>query len=521
MTVSRIPTLRPDSYCFNPVHVKDGDKDIIVPCGKCDGCRLHKANDWSMRVRQEIDATPFSIFFTLTYNNHYLPKLHRYGHLVKDQIHDSYEHKNLFWTSNTNLNVRFNGKVDVMRKDDIFIPPHYSAVPVQNYEGLPCINYASKNDIQLWLKLLRKDILENLFYGRKEYFEEGRTREDIGFFRYYIISEVGPTTQRNHFHGLIFPNSYEIAVFLTEYCMYQNWQMCDKDLFQQYVKFCTSGAGNYVTNYLTCPDNLCSVYQENKELRPFRLASKSPAIGFVEHDKAEVFGKVIIGDLLFSRTIQRLGSTHLVQYSKDFANRIFPKCYRYRFADYRRLLWVYGYLLRADFLMRLFGMFFPSGLVSLPDAMDADASRACANFFRPRFRNSRVQFIAQLEKLNLMVGTYLYALDMYYYKRDMITLSNWYREQELDPPCNNPLAFCKSLVNIHDFVSRIGDDYVYYCFMEFLSSIGLKDADPTSLALYFKYECPESYKREVEDIIQNSVKRAKSNELLGKSPHIV
>ena len=54
----------------------DENKDIIVPCGKCDGCRLHKANEWMLRVANEIESSTYSIFFTLTYSNKYLPCLY-------------------------------------------------------------------------------------------------------------------------------------------------------------------------------------------------------------------------------------------------------------------------------------------------------------------------------------------------------------------------------------------------------------------------------------------------------------
>ena len=72
---SRFPSTKVATYCFNPVHVVDNDKDLLVPCGKCDGCLLHKANEWSMRLVNEIESNTFSIFFTLTYDNYYLPKL--------------------------------------------------------------------------------------------------------------------------------------------------------------------------------------------------------------------------------------------------------------------------------------------------------------------------------------------------------------------------------------------------------------------------------------------------------------
>ena len=70
---SRYPSTKVLDYCFNPVRLNIDDSVVYVPCGKCDGCLLHKANEWSMRLGAEIEDNTLCIFFTLTYNNKYLP----------------------------------------------------------------------------------------------------------------------------------------------------------------------------------------------------------------------------------------------------------------------------------------------------------------------------------------------------------------------------------------------------------------------------------------------------------------
>ena len=47
---SRYPETRVLDYCMSPVRLVVDNEVIYVPCGKCDGCRLHKANEWSMRL---------------------------------------------------------------------------------------------------------------------------------------------------------------------------------------------------------------------------------------------------------------------------------------------------------------------------------------------------------------------------------------------------------------------------------------------------------------------------------------
>ena len=171
--MNRFPTTPVLSYCFHPIHVKDEKKDIYVPCGRCDGCRLHKANMWSIRLRDEIEATPYSIFFTLTYNNKYLPKLF----LFDEQVYKDGS-KWFKYSSDDPRNIRFNSKCDVQRKDSIVISTDCPPIKVQNLD-FSVLNYACKSDVQLWLKLLRKYLINKLCY---------EDRENRGFFRYYIIS---------------------------------------------------------------------------------------------------------------------------------------------------------------------------------------------------------------------------------------------------------------------------------------------------------------------------------------------
>lgn len=44
-----------------------------IPCGKCEGCRADKANDWATRAYLESQNWPYNAFLTLTYNNESLP----------------------------------------------------------------------------------------------------------------------------------------------------------------------------------------------------------------------------------------------------------------------------------------------------------------------------------------------------------------------------------------------------------------------------------------------------------------
>jgi len=52
---------------FNP---KEGylDKEVVLPCGKCIGCRLERSRQWAVRCVQEASLWQKNCFITLTYN---------------------------------------------------------------------------------------------------------------------------------------------------------------------------------------------------------------------------------------------------------------------------------------------------------------------------------------------------------------------------------------------------------------------------------------------------------------------
>lgn len=52
---------------------KDNPDIIKVPCGKCIGCRLDRANEWSERIMLEASNYSDNCFLTLTYSNENLP----------------------------------------------------------------------------------------------------------------------------------------------------------------------------------------------------------------------------------------------------------------------------------------------------------------------------------------------------------------------------------------------------------------------------------------------------------------
>lgn len=61
------------SIVFN---TNDGytDQEVIIPCGRCDGCRLEYSRQWAVRCVHEASEHPANSFITLTYNEENLPE---------------------------------------------------------------------------------------------------------------------------------------------------------------------------------------------------------------------------------------------------------------------------------------------------------------------------------------------------------------------------------------------------------------------------------------------------------------
>lgn len=52
----------------------ENEKYWLIPCGKCEGCQIAKANDWATRAYLELKTAKNAWFLTITYNNENIPK---------------------------------------------------------------------------------------------------------------------------------------------------------------------------------------------------------------------------------------------------------------------------------------------------------------------------------------------------------------------------------------------------------------------------------------------------------------
>lgn len=315
-------TQRVATKCLHPRTIVNGAGDVMtIGCGECEACLLERANRWSMRVKQECEDTTYSVFFTLTYDNAHVPVL---------GWKDGY----LFPVNRDEPDIEPMFSPDM--PDVQFISGRHTTLP--DY-GVPVIStYLSKRDIQLFKKRVAKRV--TAIYKKRFINEYGKEKANKFFkvcqrsnLRSYIIGEYGPTKGRAHYHGLFFTEDKEIADRLCDSIIYESWQMCDKDLFysQDNRPSLVSGAdaANYVSSYLTGFNSL-PPFLQSKSFRPFRLSSKSPAIGFSKVDFDKVLPLLDRGTIVSGKRVgDDLSETDIVLPHPACA-RLFPKCLGYR-----------------------------------------------------------------------------------------------------------------------------------------------------------------------------------------------
>ena len=493
---SRYPSSFHMDFCYSPVKVTKNGLTFYVPCGRCNGCLLQKSNSLSMRLGDEIESSSHAIFFTLTYDNIHVPKM------MCRKEGDLYH-----WFSAPG-NLRFNGRYDVPRESIDFYSPFTLDAPLNHYHDNRCVGYLCKRDIQLYLKLLRKSIYDSFNISS-------------GIFRYFITAEYGPGKDPNqgkfrpHYHGIILPCNCEVAEDLLRHSLYACWQMCDKDRFDYYTKYCDSGTRSYVAEYITSTSSLPPLLQQTQEIKPFNLSSrKAGTIGVSSFDRKKVSEDIERGIDSYIKSVPRIERNYLFLYPPQVTTSLFPKCSRYRLLSFNGLLRIYGYLYNLrEGGSKFYALF--DGLDRF-SSQDYQASKTC------------------LKVCDMMSWTpyhYVEVLVDFYNRKAHRALCYQYewQQEHIDDPylCiawyNNSLDYLKDVhyVDIHKDA-----DMKVFPFYDarnwFLQSFGFHAESVDDICSVVLSRLDNSYYQlEVDSILEGADKSKKVNSLVGFSPHIV
>lgn len=72
--------------CISPLSLKQKDKRVVVPCGKCNFCLQAKRSEWTFRLKQELEVSSSAFFLTFTYSDDVLPLRGGVATLVKSDV---------------------------------------------------------------------------------------------------------------------------------------------------------------------------------------------------------------------------------------------------------------------------------------------------------------------------------------------------------------------------------------------------------------------------------------------------
>lgn len=245
---------------------------MLVPCRKCSTCLDIRSSLLTKRCEDECHQHKYSIFFTLTYDNHHLPLMISQSVGFSGQM--SFVSNRPFFDNGKTFGTLTSR---VTPEDLTKLRPTRLCTDVFSF-AIVC-----KYDVQLFLKRLRIDIFRNLFNSNKSDYNQN------GTFRYFISSEYGPHTYRPHYHGLIWTDSEKVANYLvrpykivngrkdfSDSPLYKAWKMCSSRGID--LGFVSGSATQYVASYSNGYINLPTILQ-NQCTRPFVICSKNPIIG--------------------------------------------------------------------------------------------------------------------------------------------------------------------------------------------------------------------------------------------------
>ena len=403
--------------CENPKHIINPytGESMYVPCGKCHTCRTSRSFRWVSRIEQERLCWPYSIFFTLTYNEKFVPSLYNDGE----------------------GNYLSNDYSLALTDDEIRTCDVKSRNYISRLDKLRILNV---NDSKNFFKRLR--------YQISEAWKKEKGCLPCPSFRYVMCGEYGETTLRPHMHGILFFKEKFILDYAEE-LLNRAWSVyhrndCTYESFGS-VEFepIASNASSYVAQYVNCFSNLPEVLTLPK-VRPFFVSSRRPPIGslFYSDEKIQkIFDKGLVEVRLPSENGEGFTSAALLPSFKD---RLFPKCLRYNSLTFASRVTIYGLAQRLPkesedaqgkdfewFVRQWYKKFCETNTEAF---LNQYIDEITTNFhdLRPLYRAFRIscRVLTQAKIFGVSLETYVRKIDLYYSNLEKSNLRKWYQFAE-------------------------------------------------------------------------------------------
>lgn len=393
---------------FNP-YLKEYQ---IVPCGKCAPCLNRRTLTITNRLDVERKCWKYCLFFTLTYDNEFLPILTRQDFYLTDlspkRVHPI-------------LGVKSLNLTDAMKKgnfsaDDVKNSYEYIDRCCSHFGGLP---YLCSVDVQRFMKRFRSTITR--FYN--SHLKSIQNAPKLSKVRYYISGEYGPSTFRPHYHGLLFFNETWLSSNIEQFVR-QSWQLGSVD-----TSFCESSNSSYVAKYLNSISHLPAIYKV-PALRPFQMFSKHPAIGTLLDNSNNIKEMFLSGTLVQTMVSDKSSKPVSMPLWRTYRDKLYPKLANFSKLSHLERVQLYGLYNRLgkencyDFIYtlkyRCRGSFIKDYITYL-DSYKGDLNQKLQRLFAI---SSRVCMQAQV--FDVTINEYVERIEKFYDDIQKTNLRAWY-----------------------------------------------------------------------------------------------
>lgn len=289
------------------------DDMVSVPCGECDACLVNKSSALVSRLESQRLNSVYCVFFTLTYEDTYLPLLapswsnDNKGLIPDVLVHVKRNFKNLSNNRNHKSLSDENNDFQIPINDSILSESTTKRIMLLHAGYIP---YCSVYDLQNFTKRFKSKMYRTA-YGTDKGLQENQK------ITYFIATELGPTTLRPHCHGLFFFDDSRLAECL-QYVLPQSWKFGNVK-----YDFVTSSASSYVASYVNSFHHLPRIYKES--LRPFHLSSKNPPIGLSAVKETTIKQLFDTSSYLMSLPSPTLDGLTSVPLWRCLENRLYPQ----------------------------------------------------------------------------------------------------------------------------------------------------------------------------------------------------
>ena len=425
--------------CETPVRLfnKQTGRFDFVRCGKCNTCLNIRQSSFVQRMEEESKCWRYTVFFTLTFDDKNIP------HFVLA------DNNRFLSDPHTGLCI----DLDDLQGYDPKLSPVARRLYVCRRRFIPYVTVKHGQDFIKRLRYYFNSLLKNT--------------HDKKILRYVLVSEYGPSTYRPHLHGILYFDS-EVAAKSIEDLIFKAWSFGRVD-----CSFVKSSASSYVARYVSCTTGLPRVYL-HKQIRPFMLSSKCPAIGTLLATSQELYQIFINGSV--QRTIQDNKSMSFkdVPLWRSFESRLFPKIQSFNVLSHRDRVTLYSVYSQSccesfeDFLTWCSNQVrchvgYPyvhtvvsSYLLSLIDQNTNSTHPDRYYNLRNLFYLSR-HVIHQARVFGVSLEFYVERIENYYSRKELFKLRNFYLFQsEISHKHVDPLTLLFLYDNYNDYISDPG-----------------------------------------------------------------